>query len=88
MALLGWAGLLLAIRASAWLVAQLRIPAAVLIVPLAALATAAWSMRGFLLPFRLRCARCGERLAAARVLADGASLCARCADASPHESRL
>ena len=86
MAVLGWTGLLLALRASAWLFARLRIPAALLVVPLAAAAVIAWSMRGFLVPFRLRCAGCGERLSPARVLTDGANLCARCADARAREN--
>jgi hypothetical protein len=86
MAVLGWAGLLLALRASAWLFERLRIPATLLVVPVAAAAVIAFSMRGFLVPFRLRCAGCGERLALARVLTDGANLCARCADARAREN--
>ncbi len=80
LAVLGWAGLLLVLRTSAWLVGRLHIADALLIVPVAALAACAWWARGFLVPFRLRCSGCGERLAASRVLSSDANLCPRCAD--------
>ena len=79
MAVLAWAALLLAIRVSAWLVERLRGPAALLIVPVAAVVVIAWSARAALFPFRLRCRRCGERLPVKRILSDGGDLCERCA---------
>lgn len=79
MALLAWSGLLLVVRVSALLFGRLHIPSPLFAVPVAAVIAAAWAARRFLLPFRLRCARCGQRLPAARVLADDANLCARCA---------
>jgi hypothetical protein len=78
LAILGWAGLLLAVRGSFWLVSTLRIAPALALVPVAAVAGIAWSARALLFPFRLRCAACGARLRASRVLSDGANLCERC----------
>ncbi len=85
-ALLGWSGLLLLLRVSAWLFGRLRIPAALFAVPVGAAIAIAWAARAALLPFRLRCVRCGERLSAARVLCNDANLCARCAAAEEAES--
>lgn len=78
-ALLAWAGLLLAVRAIAWLFGRLRVADALFALPVVAAIACAWAARAFLLPFRLRCARCGERLSPARVLGDDANLCERCA---------
>jgi hypothetical protein len=79
-AVVAWAGVLVALRACAWLFGRLGIPDAFFLVPVATSAMFVWALRGRFLPLRLHCAACSARLPLARALARDDDLCARCAD--------
>ncbi len=77
-AVVAWAGVLVALRASAWLFGRLSIPDVFFVVPVAAAAVFVWALRPRFLPLRLRCVSCRQRLRFARMLASDDDLCERC----------
>ncbi len=80
-AVVAWAGVLVALRACAWLFGRLRIPDVLFFVPVVAAAAFVWALRRHFLPVRLRCAACGARLGLGRMLASDDEVCERCAAA-------
>jgi hypothetical protein len=81
MAIVAWAGVLVALRACAWLFGRLRIPDALFFVPVVSAAAFVWALHRHFLPLRLRCAACSARLGIGRMLASDDGLCERCAAA-------
>ena len=81
MAVVAWAGVLVGLRACAWLFGRLRIPDALFFVPVVSSAAFVWALRRHFLPLRLRCAGCSARLPLGRMLASDDDVCERCAAA-------
>jgi hypothetical protein len=80
-ALIGWGGLFVALRACAWLFGRFSIPDALFAVPVALAAVFVWLLRAVFVPLSLRCARCRRRLPLERLLGSDDALCTDCATA-------
>ena len=78
LAVVAWAGVLVALRVCAWLFGRLRIPDVLFVVPVITAAAFVWALRRQFLPLRLRCARCSARLDLGRILSSDDNLCERC----------
>ncbi len=87
MATLLLTGLLLALWVVSYLFVRFRFHDLALIPVAAALAGVAIWQRKVVLPFRLRCVRCGKPLSAGRILFQGSNECETCAPAREKEDR-